>query len=176
MNVQIAGRMHLRRVGQHCREGVRYRLQHFVIDSDLVRGLAGVEGSVCHDQSENIANATRGLADGYKDRQIGNRKTGAALSGNIRRGKNSFHTRHGLRLRRINRQNLRAWVRAQQRRGVHHSRDAHVVDEWLFAQRLLEPEIARRRLADSVALVPVLRGSASDRNLRRSRSGGAALC
>ncbi len=61
--------------------------------------------------------------------------------------------------RSIDRQNLRARVRTQQRRGVQHSRHAHVVDERFFAQRLFEAQISRGRLADSVALVTVLCGS-----------------
>ena len=96
-------------------ERIGHRLIYFVIDVDLVRGLARVEHRIRHHQRENIADAARGLADGDKDRQVRNRKTGAALPGNIARGEDPFNARHGLRRRSIDRENLGARVRTQQR-------------------------------------------------------------
>ncbi len=149
MHVQIAGRMYLRRIGQHCRERVGHRLVHFVINSDLVRGLSRVESRVGYHQRQNIADAARGLADGHEDRQVRNRETRAALSGNIGRCENPLHARHRLRRRRIDRQNLGARVRTQHRRGVQHARRVHVIHERLLAQRLLDPQISRWRLSRS---------------------------
>ncbi len=48
---------------------------------------------------------------------------------------------------------------AEHRRGVEHSRNTHVVDERLRAQCLLQPQIARRRLPDAIAAVPILGGT-----------------
>ena len=85
MHVQVAGSMHLRRVGHHRGERIRHRLKHFVIDLDLGRGLARVERGVRDYQRQNIADATGGFADRDEDRQVGNCKPGAALSGNVGR-------------------------------------------------------------------------------------------
>ena len=148
--------MHLRRIGRQRIERIGHRLVHFVIDFDLVRGLARVERRVGHYQRENIADAARGFADRHENRQVGNREAGAALSGYIGRRENPFHARHRLRARRVDGQNLRARMRAQHRRGVQHSRNTHVVDERLLAQRLLDPQIARRRLPDAIAALPIL--------------------
>ena len=91
MHVQIAGSMHLGRVLRHCREGVRHRFIHFVIDFDFVGGLARVECRVGYYQRENIAHATGGFANRDKNRQVGNRETRAALSRNIGRGEDPFY-------------------------------------------------------------------------------------
>ncbi len=133
MHVQIAGSMHLGRAGLHRGEWVRHRGVNFVIDFDLARGLARVEGRIGYHQSENIADAASGFADGDKDRQVWNRETGAPLPGNIGRGEDPFHARHRLRLRSINRYHFCARMRAQQRSRVQHSRDAHVIHERLLA-------------------------------------------
>src|SRR5579863_7474161 len=45
----------------------------------------------------------------------------------------------------------------QDRRGVEHTRHAHIVHERLFAKRLLDPEISRRRRPDPVRALAILR-------------------
>ena len=176
MHVQIAGRMHLRRARFERSKRIGHRSKDFVVDLHFVRGLARVEGGVGDHQREHIAHAAGGLADRHKNGQIGNRQARAALSGNIGRGENLHDSRHGRGRGGINRQNLGARVRAQHRRAVQHSRNAHVVDERLFAQGLFKAPVARDGLSDAVCVIIRWRtlGCGSVRTLRRNRNAGAA--
>ena len=134
MHVQVSGSMYLWRVRPERRKRIRHRLVDFVVDSDLVRGLARVEDRVSYNESENISDATRGLADRDKNRQVGNRQARTARPRNIRRGEDPHDARHGERNGGLNRQNFRARMRAQDRRGVQHiGNDAHVINKGLFA-------------------------------------------
>ena len=56
--------------------------------------------------------------------------------------------RHRRRVARVNPHDPRARVLGQHHRAVQHARHAHVVDERLLAERLLEAALPRRRIAD----------------------------
>ena len=78
-------RMHQQRAWLERFERIGDRLEHLVVDFDLRRGLPRVELRVGHDHREEIADAAGRLADGDKQRQVGNGEARATLAGHIAR-------------------------------------------------------------------------------------------
>ncbi len=72
--------------------------------------------------------------------------------GNIGGGKNSHDARHGQSGRHVDRIDLRSRVFAEHHPAVQHARNAHVIDERPFAERLLESAITGRGIADSESI------------------------
>jgi hypothetical protein len=77
-------------------------------------------------------------------------ETRGPAAGHIRGRQHPHDTWHGRRVFGLNLQDARAWMRGQHHRAVQHAGHAHVVHEWLFAERLRLAALARQRGADTL--------------------------
>ena len=131
-------RMHERRARLQRLERIGDRLEHLVVDFDLRRGLARVELRVGDDHREEVGDAAGQLAFGDEHRLIGIVEAGAADRRHVRRREDAHDAGHRRRLVGVNLQHPRARMLGQHHRAVQHAGHAHVVDERLLAERLLE--------------------------------------
>ena len=144
--------MNQRRVRLQGVEGIGNRLEHFVVNPDVIGSLARVKRRVGHDHGETVGDATGELAFGHKHRLVRVVEAGAADAGHIGRREDPNDAAHcGGRVR-MNFQNPRARVLRQHHRAVQHARAAQVVDERLLAKRLRQTLESRGRSANAVSL------------------------
>ncbi|OLC81961.1 MAG: hypothetical protein AUH72_08115 [Acidobacteria bacterium 13_1_40CM_4_65_8] len=159
--------MHQRCARVHGLERIGDWFEHLVIDLDFCRGLTRVELRVGHDHREKVGDTTRQLAFGDQHRLVRVVEAGRAGSGDVGGGEYPHNAGHRRRSFGVNFQNLRAGMLGQHHRAVQHPGHAHVVDERLLAERLLEPAQAWQGLANSIASGPATAG--------RHRIGGVRI-
>ena len=140
--------VHLERARLQRLERVGERLEHFVVDLDGRGRLACVKLGISNDHREEVGDAAGHFPLGDEHRLIGNRETDASGSRHVRGGEHPHDARHRRGSVGSNLQHPGTRVLRGHHRAVQHAGDAHVVHEWLFAERLLHPALTRDRMAD----------------------------
>ena len=140
--------VHLRRTRLQRLERVGHRLEHFVVHLDGRCRLPRVELGIGNDHREKVGDAAGHFALGDEHGLIGDREPDAPRPRHVRGGEDPHDARHRRRSLGPNLQHPGTRVLREHHRAVQHAGDAHVVHEWLLAERLRQPALTRDRMAD----------------------------
>ena len=147
--VKGVSRVHLRRAWFQRLDGVGHRLEDLVLHPHTGCGLPRVKLGIGDHHGEKVGHTAGHFPFGNEHGQVGAVQAGGAGSRHVCRGEHPHDPRHRLRRVCVNLQHPGARVLGEHDRAMQHPRHAHVIDERLVAQRLLQPALPRDRITNT---------------------------